>query len=381
MRISKLDGLRGMASLMVVIHHFRKNLLPLDIYSSFIIRNAYIFVDLFFVLSGFVIALNYADRIHDRRGLLTFMRKRFVRIYPLLAYTTLVYLGAEVGAAMLMPGAVNTPVGAAELAGMTIDSLLMTNATPLFGSTDGLNFPAWSISAEMISYAVFGLIMLAFSGRARIMAISLVMVIAATIQIIHGRYFSGGEFGFARALLCFSAGTLISLTPVRPGRNAAWMEWLIPAGILLILYLLKDATEQMRMFVGIVLLPAFFTSCIILFNRTDGILGRWLNSKVMRFAGRISYSVYLNHAILVLLVPRIAFGMAGISFTLWTGLMISVLILVLVLIYSHFTYEWVEIRGGRWLENKLKKNNQPENAGEKTALVPFPEGKPTRELI
>lgn len=381
MRISKLDGLRGLASLMVVIHHFGKNMLPVDIYSSFIIRNAYIFVDFFFVLSGFVIALNYTEHIHDRRGLLTFMRKRFVRLYPLLSYTTLVYLCVEVGAALLMPGAVKTPVGAAELAWMTIDSLLMTNATPLFGSTDGLNFPVWSISAEMISYSVFGLIMLAFRGRARIMAIMMVMVIAAMMLFIHGRYFSGGAFGFARALLCFNAGTLISLTPVRPGRNAAWMEGLIPVGILLILYLLQDATEQMRMFVGIVLLPAFFASCIILFNRTDGMIGRWLNSKVMRFAGRISYSVYLNHAILILLVPRIAFGMAGISFTPGTGLMISVLILVLVLIYSHFTYEWVEIRGGRWLENKLKKNHEPENAGEKTALVPFPEGKTTGELI
>jgi peptidoglycan/LPS O-acetylase OafA/YrhL len=381
MRISKLDGLRGLASLMVVVHHFGKNMLPAGIYSNFIIRNAYILVDLFFVLSGFVIALNYAERIHDRRGLLTFMRKRFVRLYPLLSYTTLVYLCAEVGAALLMPGAVKTPVGAAELAGMTIDTLLMTNATPLFGSTDGLNFPAWSISAEMISYAVFGLIMLAFRGHARILVIGLVMAIAATILILHGRYFSGGAFGFARALLCFHAGALISLRPLKPRRMAAWMEWIVPAGILMTLWLLHGAPEGVRMIIGIGLLPAFFVMCIILLNRTSGILGKWLDSKVMRYAGKISYSVYLNHAILILLAPRITFGLSGIPFTTWTGLMVSALTLLLVLVYSNLTYEWVEIRGGKWLERKLKGREKAIPTGINTTLVPFPEVKPARELI
>ena len=58
-RIKKLDGLRGVFSLMVLFFHYRENMLPEMIYNNFLIRESYLFVDFFFVLSGYVIALNY----------------------------------------------------------------------------------------------------------------------------------------------------------------------------------------------------------------------------------------------------------------------------------------------------------------------------------
>ncbi|MBS1732124.1 MAG: acyltransferase, partial [Bacteroidetes bacterium] len=60
-RLDQLDGLRGLFCLMVILTHFPfKDSLPV---SNFIVRQGYLFVDFFFVLSGFVIAFNYYDNI------------------------------------------------------------------------------------------------------------------------------------------------------------------------------------------------------------------------------------------------------------------------------------------------------------------------------
>ena len=60
------------------------------IYNNFLIRESYLFVDFFFVLSGYVIALNYNIMIGSD-ALIKYLKKRFFRLYPLLLYTTLLF--------------------------------------------------------------------------------------------------------------------------------------------------------------------------------------------------------------------------------------------------------------------------------------------------
>src|SRR5579863_1305776 len=81
--IRALTGLRFFAALHVVFYHYAVGLLPYPL--SSVAKNGYVAVGLFFVLSGFVLAYNYADRPMDIR---TFWTARFARIYPayLLAF-------------------------------------------------------------------------------------------------------------------------------------------------------------------------------------------------------------------------------------------------------------------------------------------------------
>ena len=58
-RFDQLDGLRGISCLMVLIYHLEKYYTPEFIHNFFLVREGYIFVDVFFVISGFVIAHNY----------------------------------------------------------------------------------------------------------------------------------------------------------------------------------------------------------------------------------------------------------------------------------------------------------------------------------
>jgi len=69
-RVAQLDGLRGLFSIMVLLFHseYRKSFFE----NVYLIQNADLFVDFFFVLSGFVIGLNYLHKINSWSSMLTF---------------------------------------------------------------------------------------------------------------------------------------------------------------------------------------------------------------------------------------------------------------------------------------------------------------------
>ena len=91
-RFVALDSWRGIAAICVALLHFSaySHIDELDIR-----KNAAVFVDLFFVLSGFVITWSYQDRIAKGFSIADFMRRRFWRIYPLHFVMTLMFLGLE----------------------------------------------------------------------------------------------------------------------------------------------------------------------------------------------------------------------------------------------------------------------------------------------
>ena len=79
-RFRAVDGLRGIAALLVVFLHVEW---PSHIASTTFIRNGYLAVDLFFILSGLVITANYGTRIVSVSDARRFMTLRFFRLYPL----------------------------------------------------------------------------------------------------------------------------------------------------------------------------------------------------------------------------------------------------------------------------------------------------------
>ena len=92
MHFRVLDSWRGVAALLVAIFHLNlySALYPLDF-----IRNAYLFVDFFFVLSGFVITHSYAARLGTIEELGSFALKRFGRLWPLHVAVLLAFLAVE----------------------------------------------------------------------------------------------------------------------------------------------------------------------------------------------------------------------------------------------------------------------------------------------
>lgn len=357
-RFVKLDGLRGIFSLMVVFFHYSDEFLPRPLYDFFLFRQSYLFVDYFFVLSGFVIAMNYED-LKGVRGVVFFLKKRFIRLYPLLFFTVNVYLCYHLFSNYLLKDLMPTLF---ETQGYLLfdfskyfDTLFFTNSTNLLGNTYGINYPSWSISAEMIAYMFFGIISIFSVGRWKLGVLFTTILVSAYFGF-QVNYFNGsGSFGFIRALLGFNLGVL-SWTVFKKGFNFPKnIDLLLPIVILLCFYGLSviDAESILQDVIRIVFVPCLFSMSIIVLINTNGHLGKFLSTKPILFLGTISYSVYLNHAFIIEKIPETFFKLfkfESSSFSQIAALLISIFVVILI---STFTYAFVEKRIGMFLRTKI----------------------------
>lgn len=202
-----LDGMRGIAALAVLSQHYAPILTPVRLHGS------YLAVDLFFVMSGIVIAHAYEAKLHGTLTPLRFFGLRFVRLAPLyllgLALTV-----AMVTAAMMLGRSEHWTWGTfLPLAGMAL--LMLPNLTPsTHGELYPLNPPAWSLFWEMvinIAYAVVGyrmrdrrLAMVCAAGGAAMVALAL-----GRGSLDHGFRWDDWEMGLARVTFAFPIGVLL----------------------------------------------------------------------------------------------------------------------------------------------------------------------------
>lgn len=346
-RVEQLDGLRGIFSVLVIAHHhnaFKDS----AFYNNFFVINASLFVDFFFVLSGFVIALNYVDRIHSAGDFLTFLKKRFIRLYPLLFYTEAVFVVAN----LLGEHSPMKNVGGLGLGYYlytSFDTLTFMGSSTVFGAWISNNYPSWSISAEMISYVVFGLIVWLLP-KIKYPMFVIVALLSALFILWRGEYLLAYDYGFVRALLCFSLGIFTHRFLSTRSYRLSGFE--IPFLILLILSMYGVHHWQLNLWK--LVFPFIFSLGIIIFASSSGIVTQLLSSRPFQYLGKISYSIYLNHAIVLIFVNIVLFRVLK---TPETELMIGLSLLTsiaLTIFYSHFTYEYVEKRVGKFLRDNWK---------------------------
>ena len=147
MRLQALDGWRGLACLLVAIHHLQ---VPHALYDQGWLQNAAPMLELFFIISGFVVSLVFADMVRTPRGAAGFILRMLGRIWPLhmVMLATLVILA-------LLRSAFAEHGGFTDQ--MTIEAL---GAQVLLIQTwvgVGLswNYPAWTLSTELAAYLIF----------------------------------------------------------------------------------------------------------------------------------------------------------------------------------------------------------------------------------
>src|SRR6266851_1584941 len=141
-RFLALDSLRGICAVLVVIYHFHG-----DAWVKTIpfVQNAFLFVDFFFVLSGFVIASSYGDRLASGFPVSRFMFLRLGRLYPLHAAVLIAFIAIATGKHFADPKY--------SLSEFWISALLLQTWIPYTpGEMNHWNPPSWSISAEIWIY-------------------------------------------------------------------------------------------------------------------------------------------------------------------------------------------------------------------------------------
>ena len=352
MRITKLDGLRGIFSFMIIFFHYDNRILPEFVSQNFVKNGAWIFVEFFFVLSGYVISYNY-DNLSTKNEFWIYLKKRFIRLYPLLFFTVMVYFLFELLGSTILKSFINTPETVPSLILATIDSLLFTNSTPIFGDTDGgMNSPSWSISAEMISYIVFGLATIYLSKKNKTIFYICLILVSMSILL---KFKPPVNYFFLRAFVSFSLGYLLFKVSKFRIPFKDWMEYLIPIALLLVMYMIHDNTFGLAHFNGNFTINIIFFFSILMLLKTDGTITRILDSPFVQFLGKISYSVYLNHLLIITVLPRFFFKILKIEQNTYTEVGVLIFLCILILVYSALTYKYIELKGSKFLKSKLLK--------------------------
>jgi peptidoglycan/LPS O-acetylase OafA/YrhL len=151
-RFQSLDGLRGIAAIMIVLFHVRwSNHLT----ETHFVREAYLFVDLFFILSGFIITKAYGDRIHALHQAGGFLILRFFRVYPLHIAVLSVFVFYELAKlAAIHAGLPAQPFQQSNAGWTLLANVFLLQCLVVLGAP-AWNVPSWSISCEAVAYVLF----------------------------------------------------------------------------------------------------------------------------------------------------------------------------------------------------------------------------------
>jgi len=301
--IRSLTGIRGIAALVVVLYHIDIAHANVGLFQH-VLHHGYLSVDLFFVLSGFVMALTYGHLFKTERKLNYFpyfIKNRVARIYPLYLISTLLCLILALTTGEM--GRMLTPF-LEEISG----NLLMIQS---WGVSPSINGDAWSISTEWLAYLIFPiLISVTVFGRAwqaAAVACCAIAILAAMSfapdfilwrdpQLRQGPLDRVDPFSIAPILRCICE-FMIGLLTFRAAssamvRGAAYSPTvtIIVCGALLILLAAPGAD------LPIVLL---FPALILILSTDRGPLADLIGSAPVHRLGVLSYAIYLTHPLIL----------------------------------------------------------------------------------
>ncbi|TDN85343.1 peptidoglycan/LPS O-acetylase OafA/YrhL [Stakelama pacifica] len=341
-------ALRGMAALFVFFYHFeliRAFRIPLGSAAPVIARG-YAWVDLFFILSGFVIALTYQGFLASpsKTSVTAFAVARIARILPFhilaLTYLAVLMIGTSFLGPLLGGGRFWKPL-------TTFDFRHFLEQLSLLQIWDAKaalswNIPSWSISAEMHVYLIFPLLAFALA-RAPVRSIVVLCVTSVSIYlaILHAKPSLDilTPFALLRCFAGFALGVVLYRAHERrPLRARPWMG-LTQCGALILI-----AAIFLSGFHDVFLIPAFAT--LIYASASDaGPIGAIARTRAAQRLGTMSYALYLlNFPVLMtaeLLWPQLS-GLTGSHPANTAKLVWAVVLTAIILALAALSHDYVE---------------------------------------
>lgn len=301
-----LDGLRGVAALMVVVFHLFEAWAGGDPARQ-IINHGYLAVDFFFLLSGFVVAYAYDDRWGVGMSQWDFFKRRLVRLQPMII------VGGLIGAALLgfQHGSLFPKldtVTTMQILGVLLLSFVMIPLTPSaeirgWGEIYPLNGPQWSLFYEYVGNILYAVGLRKLSNRwlgGLVLLSALALIYLLTFgprgDVIGGWALdaSGVQIGLTRLMFPFFAGVLL----MRLGKRIRVKNAFAVCSLLLILALSlpRFGVGDQRWINGL-----YEAACVIVLfplivaigageKRVDG-----SSVRTARFFGDLSYPLYITH--------------------------------------------------------------------------------------
>jgi peptidoglycan/LPS O-acetylase OafA/YrhL len=289
-----LEKLRGIAALLIFLHHIPHWYRPLS--SLTFLTNSYLMVELFFVLSGFIIYLSYSERITDLPALIDFHILRIGRLYPvhmvfLLAFAALETLKWAMAPDSLIPAFSRN--GMREF----IENATLTQALGFSQNAASFNSPSWSISVEFYTYAIFSLAILFFRKRIALIAFMAICIAATILLAMSSSELSGFRL-ILRCLAGFFLGCIIAEAHIRTKfvRLSSENALLFLTFLSMILFLQFKIPEDNQVDFCFSVLSGILVILLVK-NSTGGDQPKGMS--VLSLLGTLSYSLYMTHYLII----------------------------------------------------------------------------------
>jgi len=363
-RFEAIDAFRGICALAVVVFHMN---LTGSVTELMFFRGSSIFVDFFFVLSGFVLTHSYAFREkHDFRS---FLMARFFRLYPLHLFMLVVFILLEIGKLLAYKygGFIfnQAPFTGSTAISEIIPNLLLIHAWTPYTEHLTFNYPSWSISIEFYLYAIFFVTIMALTTR-----YILVWILSSSVAFF--LIYQQSDvlvMPVLRGVACFFGGAVVYVI-YKKSADLKFPFLLATATEFLSLIFIAMAVQSTFEYRSLTCSIAFLFA-IWFFAFEAGLLSRYFKKTVFQYIGKLSYSIYMTHA--AILFCLISITMAAQKFTgmeltlfqdgvrfldfgmIYVNNLVVLATLVLVVYISSLTYKYVEVSGQKlnkkWVQN------------------------------
>jgi peptidoglycan/LPS O-acetylase OafA/YrhL len=322
-----IDGLRAIAVISVIIFHL--GFLP----------NGYLGVDIFFVISGFLItSIIYKEIIEKKFSILKFYERRVRRIIPLLLFVSATAF--LTGIFLMLPDDLENLAQAVLASNFSVNNILMYLTSADYWATKNEYKPlmhTWSLGIEEQYYLIYPFLLLVIS-RIKISYIKILLSIITLVSILlflfdgtsasrfyllHFRFFELSIGGLA-AILFYKTLEI----------NSKWRYLYYSSLILLLLILISSfGSNQIK-----VILTTLLTVTILVigkfFYQKDKFINILLQNKLVVYIGNISFSLYMWH--------QVIFAFSRYSLFEKIGMLQYFLLIAVVILLSVLTYHFIE---------------------------------------
>lgn len=289
-RFEALDAWRGVAAVAVACRHVNgTSVLLANPFHDNLSRA----VDFFFVLSGFVIALSYGDRLAQGFSWARFMVLRIGRVWPLHAVMVLAYVALE--CLLLAVGQIGSLAGREAFSGprdlSTLPVSLFLLQAWVWPGRDLWNVQSWSVSVEIGLYVGAALLWRLFPGRALALGGGLALVLGLAYQFLPvGRIIPDdvirGLVGFGLGMGCWALWPrMAGIAMTRAGATVIELVLVVLAALCIGFSVPMLANDLV------------FAAMVLVFGREQGALSSLLLTSPFRWLGILSYSLYMVHGL------------------------------------------------------------------------------------
>lgn len=365
MRLTALDGWRGILSLLVILAHFPG---PVLLQDTRFYESGSTLIDLFFLFSGFVIVAAYEKKLREGYGTGRFLVERLGRIYPIHFVVLAIFVLTEL---VLVSGGhavgliSREPFDSAHSVASIFTNLTLTQAFDLHDELTW-NYPSWSLSTEWAAYVLFALCMMI--GPRRFWPFALIGVIVSPLllatfsdQPMRATY----DYGVFRSTYGFSAGALTYyvyrwITDRKIEMRFSYGFYTVAEiGTVILLFGLPLV---LGMTPYAVLIPLGYMPILLVLAIEKGALSRWMSFPLLVHIGTISLSIYVIHAYILFRLVNIASvlqaltGWHLVEQQMFHGAMTKIFVLdplllnclaaatiALIVLISHYTHRYIEV--------------------------------------